>query len=65
MDHPEGTEPTTPGLECRHNHPERGASVVEWAGLGAVSIAVILVLGAALEVAGLNIINWIQDQLIS
>lgn len=50
--------------ETRRPHPERGASTLEWAGLGAASIAAILVLVAAMQVAGLNIINWIQDQLI-
>lgn len=43
---------------------ERGATVLEWAGLGAISIAVILVLGAAMQAMGLNVINWIQTQLI-
>lgn len=46
-------------------HPERGATTMEWAALGAASVAVILVLTAALEVAGVEIIGWIKDQLIS
>lgn len=45
-------------------HPERGATTLEWAGLGAISIAVIIVLGAALQAMGLNVIDWIQNQLI-
>lgn len=45
-------------------HPERGATTMEWAALGAASVAVILVLTAALEVAGVEIIGWIKDQLI-
>jgi hypothetical protein len=45
-------------------HPERGATTLEWAGLGAISVAVILILGAAMQVMGLNVINWIQTQLI-
>lgn len=45
-------------------HPERGATTLEWAGLGAISIAVIVVLGAAMQALGLNVINWIQTQLI-
>lgn len=45
-------------------HPERGATTLEWAGLGAISIAVIIVLGAAMQVMGLNVIDWIQTQLI-
>lgn len=50
--------------EATRSHPERGASTLEWAGLGAASIAAILVLVAAMQAAGLNIISWIQDQLI-
>ena len=46
-------------------HPERGATTMEWAALGAASVAVILVLTAALEAAGVEIIGWIKDQLIS
>lgn len=45
-------------------HPERGATTLEWAGLGAISIAVIVVLGAAMQALGLNVIDWIQTQLI-
>lgn len=45
-------------------HPERGATTLEWAGLGAISIAVIIVLGAAMQAMGLNVIDWIQNQLI-
>lgn len=45
-------------------HPERGATTLEWAGLGAISIAVIVVLGAAMQALGLNVVNWIQTQLI-
>lgn len=44
--------------------PERGATTLEWAGLGAISIAVIIVLGGAMQAMGLNVINWIQTQLI-
>lgn len=45
-------------------HPERGATTLEWAGLGAISIAVIIVLGAAMQAMGLTVIDWIQTQLI-
>lgn len=44
---------------------DRGATTMEWAALGAASVAVILVLTAALEAAGVEIIGWIKDQLIS
>jgi len=46
------------------SHSERGATTLEWAGLGAISIAVIIVLGAAMQAMGLNVIDWIQNQLI-
>lgn len=52
------------GRSGADEHSERGATVLEWAGLGAISIAVILVLGAAMQAMGLNVINWIQTQLI-
>lgn len=45
-------------------HPERGASTLEWAGLGAASIAVILVLTAGMQALGLDIIGWIRQSLI-
>ena len=48
----------------RDAHPERGATTLEWAGLGATCIAAIIVLVGAMQAAGLNIIAWIQDQLI-
>jgi hypothetical protein len=48
----------------REQHSERGATTLEWTGLGAISIAVIIVLGAAMQVMGLNVITWIQKQLI-
>lgn len=51
-------------LTVPEQHPERGATTLEWAGLGAISIAVIVVLGAAMQALGLNVINWIQIQLI-
>lgn len=56
--------PHSDEIESPRPHPERGASTLEWAGLGAASIAAILVLVAAMQAAGLNIISWIQDQLI-
>lgn len=56
---PPWLDPTVP-----EQHSERGATTLEWAGLGAISIAVIVVLGAAMQVLGLNVINWIQTQLI-
>lgn len=52
-------DPTDP-----QQHPDRGATTLEWAGLGAISIAVIIVLGAAMQAMGLNVITWIQNQLI-
>ena len=56
---PPWLDPTDPEQQS-----ERGATTLEWAGLGAISIAVIIVLGAAMQVMGLNVINWIQNQLI-
>ncbi len=56
---PHWVDPTDPD-----EYPDRGATTLEWAGLGAISIAVIIVLGAAMQAMGLNVITWIQNQLI-
>lgn len=43
--------------------PEGGQTVNEWLGLSALAIVAIVVIGAALQALGVDIINWIRDQL--
>jgi len=46
-----------------HRLSERGSGVVEWLGISALSIGVLVVLFAALEAVGLSLINAISSQL--
>jgi hypothetical protein len=43
--------------------PEAGQVINEWLGLSALAIAAIVVIGAALQVLGVDVINWIRTQL--
>lgn len=44
-------------------HDERGAAVVEWMAIGALSVAAIVVINAALTQLGLDIVDWARVQL--
>jgi hypothetical protein len=43
--------------------PEAGQVINEWLGLSALAIAAIVVIGAALQVLGVDVVNWIRTQL--
>jgi hypothetical protein len=42
---------------------ERGSGVIEWMAIGALSVAAIVVINAALTQLGLDIVNWARVQL--
>ena len=42
---------------------ERGSGVVEWMAIGALSVAAIVVINAALTNLGLDIVAWARGQL--
>ncbi len=42
---------------------ERGAGVVEWLGISALSIALLVAVFAALEAVGLNLVSFISSSL--
>jgi hypothetical protein len=42
---------------------ERGAGVIEWMAIGALSVAAIVVINAALTNLGLDIVHWARGQL--
>ena len=42
---------------------ERGAGVVEWLGISALSIALLVSVFAALEAVGLNLVSFISSSL--
>jgi len=46
------------------HHDERGLNTAELLGNAALAIIALLAIWAALEAAGVNIIGWIEDQLI-
>jgi hypothetical protein len=56
-------------LECflaaarRLRTEERGAGVIEWMALGALGVAAIVVINAALTQLGLDIVAWARSQL--
>jgi hypothetical protein len=43
--------------------PEAGQVINEWLGLSALAIAAIVAIGAALQLLGVDVINWIRTQL--
>ncbi len=43
--------------------PEAGQAVNEWLGLSALAIVAIVAIGGALEVLGVDVVNWIRGQL--
>ena len=47
----------------RGRSAERGAGVVEWLGISALSIGMLVVLFAAMETLGLDVINQIRGSL--
>ena len=49
--------------EGRERHGERGSGVVEWLGISALSIGVLVALIAAVESLGLDLIEAIRSQL--
>lgn len=51
------------GASVRRAHPERGAVVVEWLGIGALGIAAIVAINLVLTQLGLDIVSWIRDEL--
>ncbi len=53
--------PTRRAIDARDH--ERGAAVVEWLGISALSIAMIVVMFAALQQVGLDLVNDIRGSL--
>lgn len=47
----------------RFRQEERGAGVIEWMALGALGVASIVVINAALTQLGLDIVDWARGQL--
>jgi hypothetical protein len=47
----------------RFRQEERGSGVIEWMALGALGVAAIVVINAALTQLGLDIVDWARGQL--
>lgn len=64
-DHASGRydEPSSTLAAVDPRDPERGAAVVEWLGISALSIAMIVVMFAALQQVGLDLVNDIRGSL--
>lgn len=58
-------EEVTSGVEAARveRSSERGAGVVEWLGISALSIGMLVVLFAAMEALGLDVVNQIRGSL--
>lgn len=50
-------------IEQRDRSSERGAGVVEWLGISALSIGMLVVLFTAMEALGLDVVNQIRASL--
>lgn len=50
-------------IERRDRSSERGAGVVEWLGISALSIGMLVVLFTAMEALGLDVVNQIRGSL--
>ncbi len=51
------------GIERVDRSSERGAGVVEWLGISALSIGMLVVLFTAMEALGLDVVNQIRASL--
>lgn len=55
--------PPAPPIERAVRAGERGAAVVEWLGISALSIAMLVVMFAALQQVGVDLVNDIRGSL--
>lgn len=56
-------EEKTNTIEAADRSSERGAGVVEWLGISALSIGMLVVLFTAMEALGLDVVNQIRGSL--
>lgn len=52
------------GVGRRFRHDERGLSTAELLGNAALAIAALVVIWAALQTLGVDVVNWIRSQIM-